>query len=73
MREGPLDDAITFDGLAPISVNSSDDYTLTFVTSTWLNPGSTWNINRQPDWVATPVSQPVDGVFARGIGEGEED
>lgn len=63
LSAGALDDAITFDGQPPVGVNAQDDYTLVFALSNTVDPGSSWNINYQPGWVATPVAYPQSGSF----------
>jgi len=57
-------DAILFDGLPAIGVNNYAPDLLGFECSNFLGSGSTWEIVRQPAWVATVLAQPVSGVFA---------
>ena len=58
------DDAVLFDGIAPMAVANYAPDTLGFECSNFLAPGASWQIVRQPAWVATIVAQPVDGTFA---------
>jgi len=57
------DDAVLFDGMAPMAVANYGPDLLGFETANFLTPGATWQIVRQPDWCATELAQPVEGTF----------
>jgi len=58
------DDAVLFDGVAPMAVANYAPDTLGFECANFLAAGAAWQIVRQPAWVATVLAQPVDGTFA---------
>ncbi len=57
------DDAILFDGTVATYAYQADARTLSFGLTVSLNPGSTWQITRQPGWVITQVVWPESGEF----------
>lgn len=61
--ELPVDDAMLFDGVAPIGVQQSGINALVLTLSNVVAPGSTWQITRQPAWVSSIIANPQDGVF----------
>jgi hypothetical protein len=58
-----LDDAILFDGVAPIGVQYAGSNGLQIYLSNTVGSGSTWQINRQPAWISTILTTPQGGVF----------
>ncbi len=57
------DDAMLFDGTVATYAYQADARTLSFGLTVSLNPGSTWQITRQPGWVITQVAWPESGEF----------
>jgi hypothetical protein len=58
------DDAITFSaGYVASSVSQQDATTLYFELATAVYTGAPWSVNRQPDWVSSPVAWPQSGNF----------
>jgi hypothetical protein len=62
---GPTpDDAVKFDGIVPFSVVQVNDNSLLFMVGGSLGPGSTWVIERRPNWIGADVAAPQAGEFA---------
>jgi hypothetical protein len=59
----PTDDAMLFDGVAPTSVQYAGGNGLQLYFPITVNPGSTWQITRQPAWVSTVLTVPASGVM----------
>jgi hypothetical protein len=57
----PVDDAIQFGAESPASIALAGAAALAFTLAAPLGEGSSWSINRQPDWLATPVAVPQSG------------
>ncbi|HSI36906.1 MAG: hypothetical protein ACAI43_05080 [Phycisphaerae bacterium] len=57
------DDAIKFDGNVPFSVMQISEYALQFMVGGALGPGSSWVVERQPNWIGADVAAPQAGVF----------
>ncbi|HYE18279.1 MAG TPA: hypothetical protein VEA69_07530 [Tepidisphaeraceae bacterium] len=61
---GPTpDDSIKFDGVVPFAVTQISDYALQFMVGGSLGPGSSWVVERQPNWIGPDVAAPQYGVF----------
>jgi len=61
---GPTpDDSVKFDGVVPFSVVQVGEYALRFMVGGSLGPGSSWAIERQPNWIGPDVATPQGGVF----------
>ena len=58
---GGPDNAIVFDGQAPVGLELRGSDTIAFTLDTPVSPGSTWEINAQPGYVSTPLAFPAGG------------
>jgi hypothetical protein len=61
---GPLDNAIVFDGQVPVGLElRAGNETIAFTLDVAVGPGSIWEINAQPGYLATPIAFPAGGTL----------
>jgi hypothetical protein len=57
----PVDDAIQFGAETPAAITLAGAAALAFTLGAPLGEGAGWAVNRQPDWLATPLLVPQSG------------